>query len=122
MAKNESKRLTPSALDADKNAFAALKTVSGYTPANSTYTLTAISAAQAAVATKQQAEVQAAAALATARDEAVAAEWAFHNLMLGAKDQVIAQFGRDSNEVQAVGRKKASEFKPRVRRAQKAQP
>jgi hypothetical protein len=31
--------------------------------------------------------------------------------MLGVKDQVTAQFGRDSNEVQAIGLKKASERK-----------
>jgi hypothetical protein len=47
---------------------------------------------------------------------AVAAEWEFHNLMLGAKDQVIAQFGRDSNEVQAIGLKKSSERKAPQRR------
>ncbi len=63
----------------------------------------------------QAAEAQAAAALAAARDNAVAAEWEFHNLMLGAKDRVIAQFGRDSNEVQAIGLKKASERKAPTR-------
>ena len=44
-------------------------------------------------------------------------EWEFHNLILGAKDQVTAQFGRDSNEVQAVGLKKASERKAPQRRS-----
>ena len=117
MAKDESKRLNQATLEADKNAFAALQTVTGYAPVNPMFALSAISAAQAALAAAQAAESQAAAALASARDDAVAREWAFHNLMLGAKDQVVAQFGRDSNEVQAVGRKKASEFKPRARRA-----
>jgi hypothetical protein len=37
--------------------------------------------------------------------------------VLGAKDQVIAQFGRDSNEAQAVGLKKKSERKPPARKA-----
>jgi hypothetical protein len=36
--------------------------------------------------------------------------------MLGVKDQVVAQFGRDSNEVQALGLKKASERKKPQRR------
>ena len=36
--------------------------------------------------------------------------------VLGVKDQVTAQFGRDSNEVQALGRKKPSEYKPRARK------
>ena len=37
--------------------------------------------------------------------------------MLGVKDQVTAQFGRDSNEVQALGLKKVSERKAPRRRA-----
>jgi hypothetical protein len=39
----------------------------------------------------------------------VAAEWAFHNAILGVKEQVRAQFGPDSNEVQALGLVKKSE-------------
>jgi hypothetical protein len=39
--------------------------------------------------------------------------------MLGVKDQVIAQFGKDSNEVQAVGLKKKSEYSRPQRRAKK---
>jgi hypothetical protein len=46
-----------------------------------------------------------------ARDAANAAEWALHNLILGAKDQVIAQYGEDSDQVQAIGLKKKSEHK-----------
>ena len=71
--------------------------------------------------TARREEAQAAAALAAARDNAVAQEWAFHNLMLGVKDQVMAQFGRDSNEVQALGLKKASERKSPQRRSKEAQ-
>jgi hypothetical protein len=47
----------------------------------------------------------------------VARERGFHGLILGAKDQIIAQFGRDSNEAQAVGLKKKSERKPPARKA-----
>ena len=50
------------------------------------------------------------------RDNAVAAEWDFHNFVLGAKEQVIAQFGKDSNEVQSIGLKKKSEYKSRKRK------
>lgn len=113
---NESKRLKPALIEADRRSFAALQTVSGYAPANPAFTLTRITAAEEAVRIAQQEEAQAAAALATARDAAVAREWEFHNLMIGAKDQVMAQFGRDSNEVQAVGRKRSSERKSPVRR------
>jgi hypothetical protein len=69
---------------------------------------------------QQSAETQAEAAYKAARDNAVAAEWAFHNAVLGAKEQVIAQFGKDSNEVQAIGLKKKSERKSPSRVAQPA--
>lgn len=39
----------------------------------------------------------------------VAAQWAFHNVILGAKQKVVAKFGDDSDEAQAVGLKKKSE-------------
>ena len=119
---NENKRLRPAQIEADRAGFAALQTIAGYAPANSAFTVAKITEAVAAVWSAQAAEAQAAAALAAARDEAVAREWEFHNLMIGAKDQVTAQFGRDSNEVQAVGRKKASERKAPVRRAKQGAP
>jgi hypothetical protein len=39
--------------------------------------------------------------LATARDAAAGAEWDFHNTMLAIKEQVIAKFGKSSDQVQA---------------------
>lgn len=111
MAKDETRRIRPSELIADRNAFSALQTINGYTPANPAYAITDINSAQIAMEAAQTAEAQAQAALDAARDNAVAKEWAFHNKILGAKDQVIAQFGDDSNEVQALGLKKKSEYK-----------
>lgn len=116
MAKDESKRLKPSLVEADKVSVAALKAIQNYAPANPAFAIAAVTAAQTELDAAQQAEAQAAAALATARDNTVAREWAFHNLVRGAKDQVVAQFGRDSNEVQAVGLKRASEYKQRQRK------
>jgi hypothetical protein len=122
MAKDETKRLSASVVDADRNAYAALQAISGYTPANPVYTLKAISASAGRFDAARQAEAQAEAAYAAARDDAVEASWQFHNLMLGAGDQVAAQFGRDSNEYQSLGKKKKSEFKPRARRTNKPTP
>ena len=119
---NENKRLRPAQIEADRAAFAALQSVTGYTPANAAFMLAKVTEEEAAVRSTQAADAEAAAALAAARDAAVAREWEFHNLIIGAKDQVMAQFGRDSNEVQAVGRKKASERKAPVRRAKPAAP
>ena len=113
---NESRRLTPAVLDADESGFAALQAMGLYEPANQAYSLQAISTARGLMESARTEESQAQAALDTARDNAVAKEWAFHNLMLGVKDQVMAQFGRDSNEVQALGLKKASERKTPQRR------
>ena len=113
---DQSKRLKPALLDADASSFAALQTMSGYAPANQAYTVAAIASPHAALQSARATEKQAEAAYAAARDNAVAREWEFHNLILGAKDQVTAQFGRDSNEVQALGLKKASERRAPQRR------
>lgn len=113
---DESKRLRPAQIAEDESGFAALQAITGYAPANQEYALAAVTAAHAALQSAQAAETQAEAALAAARDTAVAREWEFHNLMLGVKDQVTAQFGRDSNQVQALGLKKASERRAPQRR------
>ena len=115
MAKT-SNRLRPAQITDDEEGFAALQGMAGYAPANQLYTVAAITAAHAAMQDAWTAEAQAVAALGTARDHAVAREWEFHNLILGVKDQVTAQYGRDSNEVQALGLKKASERKAPQRR------
>ena len=101
--------------EADRSSFAALQGIAGYAPANPVYALAAMTQLQAELESAQAAEAQAAEALA-ARDTAVAKEWEFHDRILGVKDQVVAQFGRDSNEVQALGLKKASERRAPVRR------
>ncbi len=111
MAKDETKRIRPQTLAADEESLAALKTVTTYAPPNTAYATSALDSAKAAMVMAQTRESQAAAAAAAARDEAVAAEWSFHNLTLGMRDQVIAQFGRESNEAQMVGRKKPSEYR-----------
>lgn len=91
MAKNETRRIPPSALMEDLDIYSALKAITGYTPSNPAYTLVAVDAIRARLVAKQEAEAQAAAAQESARDDLVAAQWDFHNAMLGAKDQVVAQ-------------------------------
>jgi hypothetical protein len=112
--------MIPSVIQADRDSFAALEANDRYAPANPAYAAAAISTAQTELNTAQQGESQAVAAAAAARDNAVAKEWKFHNLILGARDQVVAQFGRDSNEAQAVGLKKKSEYKSRTRKPKKS--
>ncbi len=109
MAKDETKRIRPSILQDDRDGFAALKAIGNYTPANADFTVANIQTAQDELVAKRDLEAQAQAALDAARDDAVAAEWDFHNGLLGAKDQVRAQFGDDSNEYSGMGLTKKSE-------------
>lgn len=111
MAKDETKRIAPGIMRADRDSHAGLKTITNYSPANQEYTVAAIDAAEAEMLEAQREEAQAVAALAAARDHATAKEWAYHNKILGMRDQVTAQFGRNANEAQTVGRKKPSEVR-----------
>jgi hypothetical protein len=116
MAKNETKRIKPSLLQIDKDCFTAIQTLLGYAPVNARYALDALRTMHADLNGAHRVEAEAIAAAASARQSAMAKEWEFHSLMLGAKDQIVAQFGRDSNEAKAVGLKKKSEYKTRTRK------
>jgi hypothetical protein len=111
MAKNETIRIRPSLLQTDRDAFAAVKNMPTYKAAQTQFDVAAIQALADAMVAKRDIEAQKQADLNAARDDATAAEWDFHNGVLGVKDQVIAQFGDDSNEVQSLGLKKKSERK-----------
>jgi hypothetical protein len=117
MAKDETRQLPPSVLTEDREIYAALKEIKNYAPANQAFAQSAIDTSLSNMVTAQEAEAQAAAAWAAARDDKVAAEWGFHNMILGGKDQVKAQFGPNSNEVQAVKLKKKTEYKSPRRKA-----
>ncbi len=119
MATHQRPRLRPALLQADKDALAALQAIPGYQPMNPAYTVAELESALNAHTQAQSAEVQAQAAYAAARDTAAATERRFHDLMVGMKEQVIAQFGSNSNEVAAVGLKKKSEYKRPLRKAPK---
>jgi hypothetical protein len=116
MGKNETRRLNPSILAEDLEIFAALKNIDKYKPANPAYTVDALEGIHTNRMAAHDKEVQLTAAADSARDDHVALQWDFHNGMLGAKDQVIAQFGLDSNEAQAMKLKKKSEYKNPTRK------
>ncbi len=111
MAKNENRRLSPARIAEDEAAFNALQAITAYAPPNPSYAVTALAQAFTRMRAAQAAEDQASAAFASARDVAAAEEWAVHNLLLGVKDSVRAQFGKDSLEVQALGLKRSSDYK-----------
>ena len=111
MAKDQTKRIQPGLLQDDKDAVAAIVTLAPvYAPANAAYSLTNLQAAQTAMTTAQATEVQKEGDAAAARDAANTKEWTFHNAVLEAKKQVAAQYGSDSDQLQAIGLKKKSEY------------
>lgn len=119
MAKNETVRMSPKLLAQDREVYAAIKGNSKYAPANPAFTQATLDALHTELEQAEHGAVQAEAAAAAARDKLVASQWKYHNTMIGAKDQVVAQFGRDSDEAAAVGLKKKAEYKRPVRAAKK---
>jgi len=116
LAKDEFRKLPPKQLADDLEVYNNLKGMTAYTPANPAFTTTAITALHTTMESRREKKAQTAAADDAARDDLVAAEWAFHNGILGVKGQGLAQFGPDSNEVTALGLKKKSERKRPTRK------
>lgn len=116
MAKNQTRRVASAVLSTDREAFDALQGITTYAPANAAYTVASIKAARDRMDDALRAATQADAAADAARAAATAAEWEFHNSMLGADVQVNAQFGSNSDEYASLGNKKKSEYKSPSRR------
>lgn len=119
MAKDETRRIKPSDLLDDEEIYHSLKGITNYAPANADYSMTAIDTSYTDWKTAQQQEAQAAADYEMKRDNTVAKSWAFHNKILGSKDQIKAQFGPNSDQVQAMKLKKKSEYKAKTRKTKK---
>ena len=117
MAKNKTKRLRPAVLQADIDSYAALLALADYRPANADYNPANGATVKTAMETNQIDEVQKQVAADAARDDTVAAEWDFHEYILGVKNQVKAQYGENSNEFASLGLKKKSEYRVGGRRS-----
>jgi hypothetical protein len=113
MVKNESKRLALKVVSTDTGTFDALKAIGDYRPQRGDVSVAQIQTLYDNMIRLQTKETQAEKQYNSAVDNTIEAEWAFHNAILSSKDQVVAQYGKDSNEVQAMGLKKASEYKTR---------
>ena len=116
------RRLPPKERQKDLDAYAALDAIGDYTPANPAYAKVKAKAAKDAMQGLQTTELQSKAKYEGDRDNAVDGEWAFHEMMLGVDTQVIAQYGKDSNEVQSLGLKKKSEYKKGGKKTPKPTP
>ena len=116
MALNQNRRPSADRLKGDREALLALRELRDYKPVNPGYSAEALAALEEALTQAEHEELRLENALAAARDAAAAAAWALHNAVLGAKTQVIAQYGADSDAIQSLGLKKKSERKRPTRR------
>lgn len=114
MSQGRARRLQPHYLQADRTALIGIQSLLDYNPMNQTYSVNTLIELGRTMEEAQRAEVRAMQALAAARDAAVAAEWALHDGLLGAKEQVRAQYGQDSHAMQFLGLKRKSERRRRI--------
>src|SRR5258706_7748310 len=117
MPTNRNRRLSSDHIQADRHALIGVQSLSDYTPMSGAYSALKLADLQHTMEEAQQAEIRAQQTLATTHDAAITAEWAFHEGVLGAKTQVIAQYGSDSNVVQLLGLKRKSERRRAPRRS-----
>jgi hypothetical protein len=117
MTQNHTKPLKPSVVTADRDSVSAVQAITDYAPANADYTTQSLLAAQVEMDAKAAAAAQADAAAKAARDDAIASTHRYHNKVVGMRDSVGAQYGKNSNQFQSVGRKKTTEYKKPTRRA-----
>jgi hypothetical protein len=116
MSTRRTKRLPKTVLQDDLYAYAALQAIANYNPSNEQFKLANVTGSHQAMQENQTLEVQKQAEMNAVRDTTAGSEWGFHDMILGAKDQVKAQFGPDSNEYQSLGMKKKSEYRTGRRR------
>jgi hypothetical protein len=95
---------------------AGVQTLPDYKPTNSVYTAARLAELTRSMDAARQAEMRAVQQLTIARDVAAAAEWALYEGVLGARTQVVAQYGSDSHAVQVIGLKRKSERKRPARK------
>ena len=111
MAKRTNTRVTQRVLTLDKQIATAVMSLKDYNPANKEFTAQRLREALKGLEDATAAEQKALEAVAKARESAIRVESAFHELVLGTKRQVLAQYGDDSDEITSLGMKKKSERK-----------
>lgn len=112
-----SRRVPAKTIDADIDSFHGLNFIKNYIPVRSEATPEALKAGYEAMLAKQQKETELMAAIKAASDAARLAEVEFHDMVMAMKETVRGQYGPNSDEAQAVGYKKKSEYKRRTRRS-----
>ena len=116
MSNSALKRISTTVLLEDEDALYGLRTIEGYNPPNKAYTLEIVEADFKEFKAAQEAESGLEKALEAARDTTIRFQHKFHGSVVGARQQVLAIYGGESDEVVAVGLKKKSDRKPPRRR------
>ncbi len=111
----EAKRISPAKLVKATTSLTAITQLKDYNPQRKDYGPTQAAAIQKGMKDAQDAELAAQNALDKARDAAAKAEWAAYNFSLTATEQVMGQYGSDSDEYASLGYKKKSEYKKATR-------
>ena len=102
-------RLSPNQLAELKASFAGLKTISGYAPVKAEFKVSEITLVETAIDTLTEQELRLLTQIADLRAQIADKGAQFQAKMKGAAQQVIAQYGDDSPEIQALGRKRLSD-------------
>lgn len=103
------KRLSPNQLAKVKSDFAGLKQIQDYSPRQDDYKVSAILPIETALDNLLTQEAQLETQLGAIRDQIAEKGYQFNQKMNGATQQIIAQYGDDSPEIQAVGRIRKSD-------------
>lgn len=103
------KRLSPNQLAELKRNFAGLKSITNYAPIKEEYKIAQIQPIEDELDSLLVEEAQMEAQLANLRDRIADKGGELVQKMNGAAQQVIAQFGDDSEELQAIGRVRKSD-------------
>ncbi|MBD2165707.1 hypothetical protein H6G04_15015 [Calothrix membranacea FACHB-236] len=114
-AQDQKRRLSPQAINQDITSFHGLQTISTYTTNRTDASTAHLQQAYQNMLAQQQAKNEQSTLYQAAADAARLAEWEFHNAVLAMKEVVLGQYGADSEQAQAVGFKKKSERKRRIR-------
>ncbi|NOS94618.1 MAG: hypothetical protein HOP30_22125 [Cyclobacteriaceae bacterium] len=116
MAQNEKVPVKSEQLEEDTDAYDNLLLVKGYSPRLEEFSIEMVTALKDKLDLAERNLNQTEKRVKEERQNLIAAQWAFHNSILGCKGQVISQFGVDSNEIQSLGLKKKSDYRPRKRK------
>ncbi len=112
-----SQRLRSEAIKANRKALSGIQSLEDYAPRNSAYSVDRLEVLHQQMEAAQKEEERMVATLVATRTAAIEAERTFHEAMLGAKSEVITQYGADSSAVQRLGLKRKSERRRPTRRA-----